>query len=255
MSRQSFEHLDRDPACCVGNRHSGPPLVLCACVAWLASGLLVAGGVAVGARVSREGGTPILDVVFRFDAPHYMHLVEQGYRYSPERASEVAFFPGYPMTARIVKRVTGASSALAMLAVTHVCLIGAFVLLAGYLGVRSQEPGARGQRVEKYALWAFALLPTTFFMRMPYTESMFVLVTLLALYGMERCWPLSWIAAIVGLATAVRSVGVALLLPLAWYAWRDSGRQTAKQGALTLGFVGKLVFRGRPGVMHNPAPR
>jgi hypothetical protein len=49
---------------------------------------------------------------------------------------------------------------------------------------------------------------------MAYSESLFLLTAILALYGMERKWPLIVLALIIGMATATRPVGVALLAPL-----------------------------------------
>ena len=42
------------------------------------------------------------------------------------------------------------------------------------------------------------------------------------MYGMACHWPLLIIAFVVGLATAVRPPGVALLLPFAWSVWKES---------------------------------
>jgi len=61
---------------------------------------------------------------------------------------------------------------------------------------------------------AMGLLPTTFFCRMMYSESVFLLVAIVSLYGMERRWSLTLLSLIVGIGTAVRPIGVALLLPL-----------------------------------------
>jgi hypothetical protein len=69
-------------------------------------------------------------------------------------------------------------------------------------------------------LLALGLFPTTFFMRMAYPESMFVFLTILAMYGIERKWPWWLVAAIAGLATATRFVGIALLAPLVGYVWQ-----------------------------------
>jgi len=72
-----------------------------------------------------------------------------------------------------------------------------------------------------YTVLALALFPTSFFMRMVYTESLFLFLILLTFVAMQRRWPLPVIAMIAGAATATRSVGVALLLPLAWHVWEQ----------------------------------
>ena len=48
---------------------------------------------------------------------------------------------------------------------------------------------------------------------MAYTEALFLFLTILCLYGMERRWPLVVIALLIGLTTAARLVGVALIPP------------------------------------------
>jgi hypothetical protein len=54
---------------------------------------------------------------------------------------------------------------------------------------------------------------------MAYTESLFLFLTLSAFLGMLRRWPLLLIAIMVGLATATRPVGLALLVPFALHLW------------------------------------
>jgi preprotein translocase subunit SecG len=110
------------------------------------------------------------------------------------------------------------------LLVSHGFLAATYLLLLAY--VRQRFPDSP-KRLPVYVLLALAFFPPTFFMRMAYPESMFVFLTLLAMYGMTRNWRLAWIAAIVGLATATRLVGVALLLPLSGYAWQSSGQGSA----------------------------
>lgn len=155
-----------------------------------------------------------------WDGRWYSEIVEEGYGYDPKRHSSTAFFPAYPMLARILVELTDMRSDLALLVVTHLCLATAFALLASYFQMRlskEEEPWAW-----EISLLAFALWPTSFFARMAYTESLFLLCIVAALYGLERRWPLWIVAVIAGFATATRSVGVALLLPLAIQAWQTS---------------------------------
>jgi hypothetical protein len=82
--------------------------------------------------------------------------------------------------------------------------------------MRQRFPDA-GAKTWDTVLLVFGVFPTTFFLRMTYTESMFMFLTILALYGMERRWSLLTIALICGLATATRPVGVALLAPFLYH--------------------------------------
>jgi len=152
-----------------------------------------------------------------WDGEWYVRIASAGYSYDPERMSSVAFFPLYPWLAGAIVHTTGMRPEWALLLVSHGALVATFVLLAGY--VQQRFPAAEPE-LALWTLLALGLFPTTFYFRMTYTESIFVLVTLLALYGMERGWrPLS-IAAVIGLATAARTVGVALVPVFALYLWQ-----------------------------------
>ena len=120
----------------------------------------------------------------------------------------------------LVMTATGVGAPMALLAVAHAALAVALVLLAAY--VRERCPGAP-RSFRWHVLAAFALFPTTFFARECYSESVFVLLSLLVFYGLGRKSALAVIASIVGLATAARSVGVALCVPLVFDAWRREG--------------------------------
>lgn len=166
----------------------------------------------------------LINAFTNWDGRHYKEIVEEGYHYEAAKPSNVAFFPAFPLLARWLANLTGMSADMALLLVAHVSLAAAFVGLAAYLQRRFPEM----PRLTSYVLVVFGLWPTTMFFRMAYSESLFFLCTILTLYGIERKWPLILIALIVGFATATRSVGVCLLVPLAWHAWqRSSGRWDA----------------------------
>ena len=159
----------------------------------------------------------LLSAFSAWDGEWYAQIASAGYSYDPERMSSVAFFPLYPSLAGALVHTTGMRAESALLVVSHGALIGLFVLLVMY--VRQRFPGA-GAGLAEFTVLAMGLFPTTFYFRMTYTESVFLLVTLLALYGMERHWGLLAIASIIGLATAARTVGVALVPVFGLYLWQ-----------------------------------
>lgn len=168
-------------------------------------------------RLAKDRSSPPSDVVsacVRFDARHYLEIMETGYSYDPSRQSMVAFFPAYPLLSRWVGLATGSPPREAALLTTQAALLGVFVLLARYVGVR--WPEATGEQ-RTVVLAVFGLWPTGLFFRMPYAESLFVCVTLTLLYGMVRGWRLIGLALLVGLGTAVRPVGVALTAAFLWH--------------------------------------
>ncbi|HEV3258760.1 MAG TPA: mannosyltransferase family protein [Gemmataceae bacterium] len=166
---------------------------------------------------ARQGD--LLSAFAAWDGQWYSRIVMEGYTYDRTRMSSVVFFPGYPVFGQVVVRLTGWSPERALLIVSHLSLAAAFVLMAAYARRRfPQSP----RQVTGYVLLSMGLLPTTFFFRMAYSESLFLALALLAMYGMERRWPLLVVALVVGLATAARPVGVALLAPLLLHVWHRS---------------------------------
>lgn len=162
---------------------------------------------------------PLESLFWSWDGNNYVRVSTEGYSYDPARRSLVAFFPGYPLSARMLTQVFGLPARAALLLVAQLALAGCFVALAFY--VRERWPAATLDQVRN-VLVAFAFLPTTFFFHMAYSESLFLLLLILTALGMRRHWPLVVIAFLAGGATAVRVVGVALLPPLLLYLWQQS---------------------------------
>lgn len=157
----------------------------------------------------------------------YVLLLREGYSYQPHGASNIAFFPAYPLAARTLVWLTGTSVETALLVVSNGCLIGAFLLFGVY--VRSRWPDGDSKLVD-FTLLALALWPPTFFFRMMHSESLMLLTALAAMYMMQRRVHPFFVALVVGLATACRPVGVALLLPFALYLWQRRDRAGDRQG-------------------------
>ncbi len=206
-------------------------------VAYYLTSLIVVLGVVFGYDYLNPAPTPLnkrsdeIGTFANWDGAWYLSIVEKGYRFDPGQHSNVAFFPAFPLLARWFVRLTGSRPDAALLVVSHLSLIGTFVLLGAYIRRRgSGPPGLAG-----WVLVALGLWPVTFFCRMAYSESLFLLCTVAALYGIERRWPLIAIAVVCGLATATRSVGVCLLLPFCLHLFRTS---TGWRGrALRVGLV------------------
>ena len=184
-------------------------------------------------RTSYQAPKDFLGSFAQWDGQHYKSIVERGYFYDPERRSNVAFFPAYPMLGRLIVELTGLRTEAALLIVSHTFLAGAFILLRTYTRLRFPDAGPQ---MWDTTLLVFGVFPTTFFFRMTYTESMFVFLTIVALLGMERKWPLLLIALVCGLATATRPVGVALIPPFLLHLWQrsDTWRVFAWQSVLLL---------------------
>jgi hypothetical protein len=139
--------------------------------------------------------------------------------------------------------VTGASVELALVLTSHFCFVGALFVLGKYVDLRYGKERATERRA---ALMALSFVPVGMFFRMAYTESIFLLLFLLTLYLMERRANPLVVALVVGIGTAARTVGVALLVPLVIYLVRRSSSRRALVGwtclCLPLSLSGLLGF-------------
>jgi hypothetical protein len=176
------------------------------------------------ARGDGPGGGDVVARLTAWNGASYRAVAEEGYSYRADSLSNVAFFPVYPFAARWVSEATGMPVNWSLLLVAHACLSATFVILAVYVRTRS-VPTQRDH--EDWALVAFGVLPTTLFFRTAHSEAVFILVTAVVLYGISRHWHSGVLAAIVGIGTATRPVGLALVPPLALYIWRSNTRYNA----------------------------
>ena len=198
-------------------------------------------GVAFGTEFI-EGRSPTTLVLSccRFDGMHYLDILTKGYSYVPNEPSPIAFFPAYPLVARGVTRLLAIEPSLALVLTSQFFTVASFVVFSAYVDqqLKAASDGEylseqRHKRLAEFTLLACAVVPSTFFFRMAYSESFFLFASILSFYGMQRNWRLPVICVIVGLATAIRPVGITLLLPLTMHIWRRSKSP--------LGFFGRLA--------------
>ena len=160
--------------------------------------------------------------MWQADAAHYMGIAKDGYQAIPfdvkdRRSQEFAFFPLHPMLLWTIGRVTS-DPILWGAALCNLFFFAALVmlykltLLFGY-----------GESVARRTLFYLAAFPVSYFFSAPFTESLFVLLTVGGFYAARReRW---WVAGVLGLlASATRLTGVLLLpslLILSWQMYRS----------------------------------
>jgi hypothetical protein len=157
-----------------------------------------------------------------WDGEHYARIAREGHSFDPERQSNVAFFPAFPLLGRIIATITGLPADVSLLVVAHAFLFLSFTLAAIYIDKPSLSQWlteASDGNASTFVLLALAFFPTTFYFRMAYSESMFLFEVVLVLYGIQQRWSIWLLAGVVGLATATRAAGIAMLLPLWWSVW------------------------------------
>ena len=150
-------------------------------------GLLLAGMVA--AMLLSDGGLTwegAFQQLQRWDAAHYIHLIEEGYQGYTENGQHLflVFFPGYVWAARLLRLVIP-STALAGTALSCLCYGGACCYLYRLAGE------AYNSRVARDALLYMSLFPFSFFSGLVMTEGLFLLATTGACW---YAWRGKWLA-------------------------------------------------------------
>lgn len=174
----------------------------------------------------------------RWDATWYLSIAQSGYGGG---GLHPAFFPLYPVAVRAAAfgASSGAPLLLAGYAVSALALLVALTLLHRLVEL---ELGARFGRP---VLMLVALWPASVFFSAPYSESVFLALSVGMFYAARtNRWALA--SGLCAAATATRPTGLLLLLPLAWMAWRARRLRwlpLAPAGALA--FSGWLALVGR----------
>jgi Gpi18-like mannosyltransferase len=159
-----------------------------------------------------------LDSWGRWDTYWYMDIVKHGYYLRgalDQEQSNVAFFPLYPFFVKFFSHLfpvvwqTPAVILSIGVIISNLCVIAALILF--YRLVRNLIDAEVAAKSVRYLL----LFPTGFFLSCFYTESLFLLLSLMAFgFALKKRWA---IAAMAGALLALtRPQGVFILLPLAW---------------------------------------
>lgn len=150
-----------------------------------------------------------ISIWYQWDANWYMSIASEGYQWVPGDQSNVAFFPLYPLTVRLLGVVMGGRYLLAGLFLSSAYLLGGMAYL--YRLVRDDF----GEEIAGRAVLLLAIFPTSVFFSTLYTESLFLMTSVAAFYYARRGrWALAGGWGL--LASLTRITGLWLLLPLVW---------------------------------------
>lgn len=175
----------------------------------------------------------------RWDALWYQHIVLHGYQAAN---GTTAFYPLYPLLTRIVSIPLAGNVVVAELVVSSIAFGFAMWLL--YALARMDV----GKATAYMTVILVAVFPTGFFFLAPYSESLFLALTLASLFFARRGQP--WLAGAAGFAAALtRAQGVFLVLPLLFEYVRRCRRTGQKQDLASVaallpvvGWISFLVF-------------
>jgi len=190
---------------------------------------------------------PALDGWARWDAAHYVAIAGQGYGgANPSPHGGLGFFPLFPLLMRGMVAALGwaptpAHLALAGLVLANVCFFLAVPLLARF-GTRQSS-----HAVGRTAAILLGIAPFAFFFNAGYSESLFLLLALLALSlaGGRHWW---WAGLAAGLASGTRLVGLALTPALLLLAFRRGARGADLAAVGLLAPSGTIAFATYTGI-------
>ncbi len=166
---------------------------------------------------------PLIDVWHRWDSGFFTQIALHGYGWQAgQPGGDVTFLPLYPLLIglplRLMADPTQADAAVVGVLLSNVCLFVALLYLDQLLALDFDDLNLR-----RWVGWLFLLAPATIFFSSVYTESLFFMLSLIAIYHARRGqWIMAGLAGFLGAMTRV--MGWTLLLPLVWEAWQQRGR-------------------------------
>ncbi len=197
---------------------------------------------------------PFLDAWTRWDGGWYVSIATNGYQFSQNTQSNVAFFPLYPLTIRLFMSVFKNPFISGIIVSNLAFIIGIalfYKLLREYL--------LKDEGKTSWSILFLISFPYSLFFSAVYSESLFLMCVVLCFYFAERKnWFLSGISGM--LACADRFVGVALfpaIIVKYWETYTKSPCLTAPSlikgrlkggisplciGLIPLGLVGYMLF-------------
>lgn len=112
-----------------------------------------------------------LEIWNRWDAVNYIKLAQYGYSVADQRKPLMVFYPLFPWTIRFCSIITGDYLVSAIIISTLASLaVGIFLLRLVQLDYSRQ--------VARRAVWFLFIFPTSYFLHIGYTESLFLMLVL-----------------------------------------------------------------------------
>lgn len=153
---------------------------------------------------SRAAILNIWDLWNVWDAPHYISIAEHGYQIEGDPANFIVFLPLLPLLIYLSNLLFHINFLIGGYLVSFVATIILAVMLYKLFLLDYSKS------IALYAVLVLFIFPTSFFLHIPYTESIFILLSVSAFYFIrKKLLLIGFIFA--GLATFTKIAGLALL--------------------------------------------
>jgi hypothetical protein len=177
-------------------------------------------------------GDSLFSPLARWDSTWYLGIAHSGY----DGGASSAFFPLYPMLLRGLAIVDDPGALLVSAYVVSLAsLFGALYLMHRLVAVEL------GDEVARRSVLMLALFPGALWLGAPYSESLFLLLSVGAFYAARTDrWALAGGAA--ALASGTRSAGIVLVVPLLILWWRSRARRWQDLAWIALAPAGLALY-------------
>lgn len=181
-----------------------------------------------------------LEIWDRWDSINYQKLAEFGYLATDEMRPRLVFYPLYPWTIRFFTFVT------------HDYLVSAFIIstiasLAMAIVFYRLVSLEHTPQIAERAVWFLFIFPTSYFLHIGYTESLFLLLAISSVLAARR--QLWLLAGVLGALTCLTRVNGLVLIPALfveaghqYWTGRRWQWQWLSVGIIALGFGGYLLL-------------
>lgn len=151
-----------------------------------------------------------------WDGQWYQYIAHRGYHYiGKDDYGPQVFFPLYPLLGRLLDVVSPLHGQLPLVAVSWLATWGFCLVWMRYADVRIEAAPA-----QQAPLWGLALIllwPVSYFLRVAYTEALYLFLLTLFFYGCAKSWRPSYLVGVTGLLTATRPTALLVCIVLAFH--------------------------------------
>jgi len=187
--------------------------------------------------IHNRGNINIWELWNVWDAPHYLSVATFGYQKVGVEANFIIYLPLFPILIYIFKLLFQTSYLIS----GYIVSLLASILLAIMLYKLTVIDYSK--KIALFAVLILFIFPTSFFLHIPYTESLFILLSVAAFYfAREKKYWISFI--FIGLATTTKVAGLALfpaILTEILVFDRQNFHKKNLVGKLTILFLGSVI--------------
>ncbi len=182
----------------------------------------------------------VLGIWNHWDAKNYINIANHGYGASGENSFTLVFFPFYPFLISAFNFLTNDAVLSAFI------ISGIASVFLGFLFYKLVKLDY-SEKTAMSSVWFLFIFPTSYFLHIPYTESLFLALIIGSFYFCrKRLWFLAGLLGFFACATRINGLILCLALPFELLADFKENRKTDKKwlwlGLIPCGFAAYLLL-------------